>query len=219
MANDMQKFFGNHNVPSREALTKSLCGFSAAKASLTGKALLRLNKDNGSWVFGADSDSLRENTVLIANPASLSSGYVAWYMGKIEGEHMQPLSAGPVDATTLPEVKSGTIPPGKKAASGRGWEQQASIDLMTQDDTPLSLIYKSSSFGGLKALLGLAGDIAFGMSEDERRVYPMIELATDSYQHKEFGTVYTPVLIITGWLDEKGEVLKDMAKLGKEGLI
>ena len=222
MANDLQKFFSGHNVPSREALTKSLSGFSAAKNALTGKALLKLNKDNGVWVFGADNEKLREGTVLIANPASLSSGYVAWYLGKIEGEHMQPLSMGPIDASTLEEVNSGSVPPGKKVPSGRGWEQQASIDLITQDETPLNMIYKVSSFGGLKALLNLAGEIAYGMSEDPRRVYPLLEMATDSYQHKEFGLVYTPELIIVGWLDEAGNVLKDMPKLeggDKEGLL
>ena len=218
MANDVQKFFSGHNVPSRETLTKSLSGFSAAKNALSGKALLRLTKD-GVWVFGADNEKLREGTVLIANPASLSSGYIAWWMGKIEGEHMQTLALGPVDASTLPEVNSGSIPPGKKQASGRGWEQQASIDLMTQDATPLSMLYKSSSSGGLKALLGLAGEIAYGLGEDERRCYPMIELATDSYVHKEFGTVFTPELIITGWLDEAGNVLKDMPKISKDGLL
>ncbi|MGH7909058.1 MAG: hypothetical protein ACRENW_04315, partial [Thermodesulfobacteriota bacterium] len=180
-------------------------------------ALLKLSKTDGTWVFGADNTKLREATVLIANPSSMSSGYVAWWLGKIEGEHMQPLHQGPVDASSLPEVSSGGIPPGKKQASGRGWEQQASIDLITQDDTPLQLIYKSSNFGGLKALLNLAGDIAYGLQEDPRRVYPLIELGVDSYVHKEFGTVYTPLLNITGWLDSEGNVLADMAKIANKG--
>ena len=220
MANDVAKFFGGANVPSRENLAKKLAGFSAAKNALMGKALLRLTKE-GRWVFGQDSIAMKEGTILIANPASLASGYVAWWMGKIEGEVMQPLSAGPVDPSTLPEVNSGSVPPGKKAPSGKGWENQASVDLITQAEVPLSLIYKSSSLGGMKALLTLAGEISFGLTEDERRVYPLIELGTDSYQHKEFGEVFTPELHIVGWLDEAGEPVKEFKKLNsdKGGLL
>ena len=212
MANDLQKFFSGHNLPSRESLTKSLAGFGAAKNALSGKALLRMNKD-GDWVFGVDNESLDTGTVLVANPASMSSGYVAWWLGKIEGEKMQPLSMGPVDPGSLGPVNSGSVPPGKKVPSGRGWEQQASIDLISRDDVPLNLIYKTSSLGGMKALLTLAGEIAFGLSEDPKRAYPLIEVGVDSYEHKEYGTVYTPVLSIIGWLDETGEEVPELKQL------
>lgn len=220
MANDMQKFFGGHQVPNREALTKSLANLSSAKNSLMGKALLRMNKDSGTWVFGQDNNKLEAGTILIGNPASISSGYVAWWMGKIEGEVMQPLSLGPVDASKLAPVNSGSIPPGKKVPSGKGWEDQVSIDLITRGEIPLSLSFKTSSLGGKKALLTLAGDIAFGLYENPKRVYPLIELGVDSYQHKEFGLVYTPVLSIAGWLDEDGEEVKEFKQVGKDkGLL
>lgn len=212
MANDIQKFFGGHQLPDKAKLTQALAGFSAAKNALMGKALLRLTKQ-GVWVFGADSEVLKNGTVLIGNPASLSSGYVAWWQSQIEGEVMQPLSMGPVDPTKLSPVNSGSIPPGKKAPSGKGWENQASIDLITQADVPLSLIYKSSSMGGMKTLLTLAGEIAFGMDENPARVYPLIELDVDSYIHKEFGQVFTPVLEIVGWLNAAGEPIKDSNSL------
>jgi len=212
MSTDVQKFFSGHQLPDRAKLSDALAGFSAAKNALMGKALLRLTKQ-GTWVFGADSEAMKNGTRLIANPNSLSSGYVAWWQSKIEGEVMQPLSLGPVDPTKLSEVNSGTIPPGKKVPSGKGWESQASIDLITQAKVPLNLIYKSSSMGGMKALLTLAGEIAFGMSENPERCYPIVELDTDSYVHKEFGEVFTPMLTIVGWLDAKGEEVKDANSL------
>lgn len=212
MANDLQKFFGGHQLPDRAKLSDALAGFSAAKNALMGKALLRMTK-TGSWVFGADSESIKTGTRLIANPASLSSGYVAWWLSKIEGEHMQPLSMGPVDPNKLTEVNSGSIPPGKKVASGKGWESQASIDLITQSDVPLTLIYKTSSMGGMKTLLTLAGEIAFGMSENPARCYPIVEIDVDSYVHKEYGEVFTPMLSIVGWLDAEGKEVKDLNSL------
>ena len=170
---------------------------------MLGKVLLRLNKA-GAWVFGPNSTPAGGDLRLIVNPASLSSGYVAWYMAKIEGEKMQPLSAGPIDPSTLGAVKSGTPPPGKTVPSGRGWEQQVSVDLVTDEKVPLQLIYKTSSRGGVSVLLELAGAIAFGLQEDPRRVYPVVTLGVDSYEHGEYGTVYTPMLDIVEWLDAKG---------------
>lgn len=208
MANDVAKFFGGHQLPDRAKLSQALAGFSATKNALMGKALLKLSKQ-GVWVFGADNEMLENGTRLVANPASLASGYIAWYQSQVEGEVMQPLSHGPVDPNQLKEVNSGSIPPGKKAASGRGWEAQASIDLMTQSDVPLSLCYKSSSVGGMKALLSLAGDIAYDMDEDPNRCFPVVELDTDSYTHKEFGEVFTPIVAIVGWLDAEGKEIKE----------
>lgn len=212
MTNDVQKFFSGHQLPDRAKLSEALAGFSAAKNALMGKALLRLTKQ-GTWVFGADSEAIKTGTVLIANPGSLSSGYVAWWQSKIEGEHMQPLSMGPVDQAKLTAVNSGTIPPGKNKPSGKGWESQASIDFITQDKTPLSLIYKTSSMGGMKALLTLAGEIAFGLHENPQRCFPLVEIDTDSYQHKEYGEVFTPMLSIVGWLDAEGNAVKEVSSL------
>lgn len=212
MANDVAKFFGGHQLPDRAKLSTALAGFSAAKNALMGKALLRMTKQ-GTWVFGADSETIATGTRLVANPASLMSGYVAWYQSKIEGEKMQPLSLGPIDPNELGEVQSGSIPPGKKQASGKGWEAQASIDFITQDEIPLSLVYKSSSMGGMRALLELAGEIAAGMEENPARCYPLVEIEVDSYVHKEFGQVFTPVLDIVGWLDAEGKEVKDGSSL------
>lgn len=212
MSNDLSKFFSGHQAPSRDKLAEALAGFSANKNALLGKALLRMTK-TGQWVFGIDNEVLETGTELVINPASLSSGYVAWWMGKIEGEHMQPLSMGPVDPDKLGPVNSGGIPPGQKKQSGKGWEAQASVDAVTRGEIPVTLIYKSSSLGGMKALLGLAGDIVMGLGEDPRRVYPIIQLDTDTYNHKEYGQVFTPELPIVGWLDADGEELSELKKL------
>ena len=104
-------------------------------------------------------------------------------------------------------------PPGKKETSGRGWETQASIELITQHDTPLHLVYKTSSLGGLKGLLTLAGEIAFGMSENPARAYPLIELEADFYTHKEWGKVFTPSLSIRGWLNAEGKPVEEKRRL------
>jgi len=219
MGTDIQKFFSGHKPAERAKLGQALAGLAAAKHALTGKALLRLTKQ-GVWVFGADSEAFDTKQYLIANPESIASGYVAWYMGKIEGERMQPVTQGPIDGSTLPPVNSGSVPPGKKEPSGRGWESQTAVDLITNDDPPLQLIYKTSSRGGMMALLGLAGEVAIGMEENPDRAYPLVELGVEFYVHKEWGKVFTPTLSIAGWLDAEGNPVVDKKKLtGGRGLI
>lgn len=216
MANDVQKFFAGHQQPKRSDLAAALNSFSANKNALLGKALLKLTKQ-GTWVAGVDNEVLPAGTVLIVNPSSMSSGYIAWYQSKIEGEVMQPLSMGPVDPAKLGPVNSGKCPPGKSVPSGRGWEPQSSIDAITQTDVPLNLVYKSSSLGGMKVLLDLAGDIVMGFAENPKRAFPLVELGVDSYTHKEYGLVYTPQLSIVGWLDEEGNELTELNKLAGPG--
>ena len=60
-------------------------------------------------------------------------------------------------------------------------------------------------------MLTLAGDIAYGVSEDPHRVFPVCEVSADSYTHAEFGEVFTPEFRIVGWLDANGEPLDDEA--------
>jgi hypothetical protein len=205
MANELDKFFDT-KLPAQADLVKHLAAFAATKPAIGGRALLRLTRA-GQWVFGADNEAWRPEDQFIVNPASLASGYIAWWLAKPEEEIMQPLSQGPVDPDRLGPVKSGTIPPGKTQASGRGWEAQVSFEMITRSKTPMAMIYKTSSLGGRRAVLTLAGDIAFGVSEDPNRVFPVCVVDTDSYTHAEFGEVFTPEFHIVGWLDANGKEL------------
>jgi hypothetical protein len=201
MSQELAQFFGGHQAPNTEKLIAALAGFASTKQALSGKALLKLTKQ-GAWVFGADNEALRPGTRLVVNPASLSSGYIAWHKGVPEGEKMQPLSQGPVDATALPEVQ------GKN-----GWQSQASVEMIVQGELPLHLLYKTSSMGGLQALLSLAGEIAFGMSDNPARAYPELSLGVDSYDHTEYGVIYKPVVTVERWLDTNGEEVTEKKRL------
>ena len=206
MDKDIVEFFGGNTVPAASTLSSALTSFAAAKSALLGTSLLKLAK-GGHWVFGANDDELPDNSLVIVNPASIASGYIAWYNNEPEQEVMKPLTEGPVDITTLPTVQSGSIPPGKDKPSGRGWETQVSVRMVTEDDVPLQLEYKVTSKGGIRAMLTLAGDIAKAVSENPDRVYPVVRLGVDSYLHKnrEYGKIYVPILEIVKWLDKEGK--------------
>lgn len=204
MANDIVKFFGTQQ-PINKTLIDQLKSFAAGKQALSGKALLKLNKA-GIWTFGQANTVLRKGTQLIVNPPSMASGFVAWHKSKIEAEFMQPISMGPVPLEKLHAVESKT-----------GWQAQVSVELMTQDEIPVQMLYKASSLGGQEMFFDLAGQLVFALSEDPRRVYPVVELGTTSYQHEEYGTVYKPAVTILGWLDTNGAEVLEQGKLGAAG--
>ena len=201
MANDIVKFFGTQQ-PINPKLVEQLKSFAAGKQALLGKALLKLSKQ-GIWIFGASNTVLRKGAQVIVNPASMSSGFVAWHKGKVEAEHMQPIAMGPVPLEKLHAV-----------VAKDGWQSQVSVEMMTQDEIPVQLLYKSSSMGGQEVFFDLAGTVVFSLSEDARRVYPVIEMSTSSYEHDEYGTIFKPVFNLVGWLDSNGAPLTDAPKLG-----
>lgn len=201
MSNEIAKFFGDAQLPAaREDLVAGLMDFASTKSAIDGVSLLRLTKQDGEWVFGMDNEKWKGE--LIANPVGFRSGYIAWHAGSIEKEVMQPLSLGPIDPSTLPPV-----------VAKKGWEPQVSVDLISRHEVPLRLIYKSSNRGGTRALLGLASAIAVGLRAEPGRVYPLIELGVDSYTHKEYGKIFTPVFTIVGWLDANGKPVETRRKL------
>lgn len=202
MSNEIARFFGdNVQLPAtRDDLVAGLMDFASMKSAIDGVSLLRLTKQEGEWVFGMDNE--KWSGELIANPSGFKSGYIAWHAGTIEKEVMQPLSLGPIDPSTLPPVMA-----------KKGWEPQVSMDLISRHEVPLRLVYKSSNRGGTRALLGLASAIAVGLREEPGRVYPVITLGSDSYTHKEYGKIYTPVFTIVGWLDANGKPVETRRKL------
>jgi hypothetical protein len=198
------KFFGgNVDIPrNRKALSDALEGLSAAvRVTAGGRSLLKLSK-TGQWNFGVDNVRLEAGTFLVVNPASFASGFVAWHKGQIEGEYMNPIESGPVNYRSLPEVNS-----------KQGWQAQLGVLMATLDDPPLNLEYKTNSVGGIKALSKLMGEIAFGLKADSRRVFPVISIGSDSYIHREWGEVFTPVFEIAYWLDENGNRVEDRKSL------
>ena len=199
MSTEITKFFGNRN----HNQTKSVEGLKAFGQTRfgDGRAMLKLTK-SGDWVFGSDKELLKPGTELYVDPHSLASGYVAWHKGNVEDEVMKPVSEGPVDANSLKEVQA-----------KKGWEPQSSIDLLLMDDKPIQIIYKTSSYGGLKEMTALAGELAIGLAENPDRCYAVIQLNVDSYEHSEYGTVYTPELNVVRWTDAGGNEMKERRKL------
>jgi hypothetical protein len=187
--------FAKANLPAAASLAASLRSIQSDVGN--GDVLLKMEKA-GDWVYGADATEVEEGSQWAVNPFAFIHGYIAWGDGVVAGEIMTPMSQ------PLPEV--GAVPPGAKS-----WQTQLGISLrcVSGDDEGQEVVYRVTSKGGKKAIQTLGAAIADKVEQEQDKgaaalIVPVITLGTDSYKHKEFGKIYTPVFNVVKWLTIEG---------------
>ena len=157
-----------------------------------GAQYLKMDK-GGHWIYGADEIDVEERSVWAINPISLTTGFIAWGDGELLAEEMRPASEAPVTRAELEDV-------------GAAWKPQVGFQMACTDgeDQGVQVIFKSSSKGGQKAFKGILDAIIKKADEGTADVVPLVELDNDSYKHKEYGKIYTPVFKIVGWSSADG---------------
>lgn len=165
---------------------------SRAGAAIGELSYMKMNK-GGIWVYGMDNIEVEPESEWAVNPHSLASGYVAWADtgGEKLGEEMRPITAEPVLPTELPDV-------------GASWAPQCAMQLacITGEDTGNQAVFATSSKGGNRAFNSFVQELLAHLSANTgtEEIVPVVELLNDSYQHKKYGTIYTPVIKIKRWV-------------------
>lgn len=150
---------------------------------------MKMLKD-GIWQYGADEIEVEEGSKWAVNPHSFMEGFIAWDENEVAGEEMAPMVGGhPVRLSDLPRV------------DGRGWQKQVAFQLVctSGEDEGTQVVFKSSSKGGRKAVTKLINDIIEQIGKDPKNIVPVVRLEQDSYKHKTYGKIYTPVFSIVEW--------------------
>lgn len=150
---------------------------------------LRLLK-SGEWVYSADDIDVQEGSLWAVNPSTLSEGFAAWGNGDLKGEEMAPMTGDPITMSSLPDV-------------GAQWKKQIGFLLrcMNGDDEGTQVLYKTTSRGGLKAANKLIAEIVEQIEADPANIVPVITLEMDSYKHKEYGKIYTPIFEVKDFMN------------------
>jgi len=171
-------------------LGKQLQAATQRTVATDGIPFLRLIK-SGEWVYSADDVEVQEGSLWAVNPNSFMEGFVAWGEGELLGEEMQPMTAAPILAANLPAVDG----------AKRGWEKQTGFMLLclNGEDKGTQVMYKTSSKGGIKAVRQLVNDVVSKLGEDQVNYVPRVELDMDSYKHKQYGKIYTPIFDVKEW--------------------
>jgi hypothetical protein len=178
-------------LPAVGTLAKALKAVDAG--SIGGVVILKMDK-TGIWAYGADATEVEEGSKWAVNPFSFVHGFIAWGEGAPLAEKMVPIS------DPLPE--QGAAPQG----ATRGWEYQLGFSLkcISGEDEGLEVRYAASSTGGKLAVQALGTAIGAHIEEDQTTPVAVITLQSDSYKHKKYGKVYTPVFKIGSYVSLNG---------------
>jgi hypothetical protein len=182
--------FSKANLP---ALTSALRNLQPVGGDV-GVAIIKMDK-GGHWVFGAEQTEIEEGSTWAVNPLSFVHGFIAWGDGEVLAEKMVSI------ANPLPELDE--APPGAK----KGWESQVGMSLkcVSGEDKGLEARYTVTSVGGKRAVQTLAVALADQVEKDQTKPVAIVRLKKDSYQHKSYGKIYTPVFEIVEWMSMDGE--------------
>jgi hypothetical protein len=182
--------FSKANLP---ALTSALRNLQPVGGDV-GVAIIKMDK-GGHWVFGAEQTEIEEGSTWAVNPLSFVHGFIAWGDGEVLAEKMVSI------ANPLPELDE--APPGAK----KGWESQVGMSLkcVSGEDKGMEARYTVTSVGGKRAVQTLAVALADQVEKDQTKPVAIVRLKKDSYQHKSYGKIYTPVFEIVEWMSMDGE--------------
>lgn len=179
---------------------------------------LRMLRD-GEWVYGQEDIQVEAGSLWAANPMSLQHGWTAWK--KAKGQEKIDNSGGPVGEAMVP--LSAPLPPKDSLPDhmdvNAPWEYQTSIELICLNGTDKGeqVVYKASSKGAVNAMDSLIKAIGAQLDADETKPVPVIKFGNDTYNHKEYGKTYVPVLEVVDWvpltdqIPEVGEVQQRVA--------
>jgi hypothetical protein len=193
--------FSGANLPAVSSLTTALRGLQTNAGNGSGELFLKFDK-TGHWVFGSEGTEVEKDSLWAVNPYSFMHGFIAWGGGVPLGERMAPV--------TQPLPETGPAPEGAE----RGWETQVSVSMkcIEGEDEGIDVRWSATSQGGKKALHALAMAVAdqcvVEQGKDDPQVIAVVTLGRDTYKHKKYGTIQTPLLIIDHWLTLSGEVAK-----------
>jgi hypothetical protein len=182
--------FSKANLP---ALTSALRNLQPVGGDV-GVAIIKMDK-GGHWVFGAEQTEIEEGSTWAVNPLSFVHGFIAWGDGEVLAEKMVSI------ANPLPDLEE--APPTAK----KGWESQVGMSLkcVSGEDKGLEARYTVTSVGGKRAVQTLAVALADQVEKDQSKPVAIVRLKKDSYQHKSYGKIYTPVFEIVEWMSMDGE--------------
>lgn len=193
MAGDLVKFNVGGLPANPDDIVKGLQNLVSNVQAGGGTPFLRLLR-SGLWVYGAENIEVQEGSEWAVNPASLQHGWACWGDGELLGEVMVAFNQPLPDRAALPDY-------------GEQWAPQLGVIMqcLNGEDAGVQVHYKGTSLGLRTALRELTNSLIGQLQRDPVNCVPVIRLEVDSYQHKKYGEVFTPVLEVVRWISFQGE--------------
>lgn len=150
----------------------------------------------GTYIFGTEDMEPEDDSLWAVNPQSFRHGYQCWGKGKLIDEAVAGMGEVPIQKNQLDDTHTYVDKEGETRKAK--WNALRGFQLVCTngEDEGTQCDLSGTSFGMVKAIDGLIAEIVKHMREDASTPVAVITLGTDSYEHKEYGTVHFPVFEI-----------------------
>jgi hypothetical protein len=179
------------------ALTAALNGVDMT--SVGGRSaipMVQFKRDgSGTWMYGQKRTVVEDGSSWAVNPLTFKWGYICFDGNKVIGERLVSVTLPKPEVTELPD-------------KGFPWQEQWAVNLKCVDgaDAGTEVVYKPTTTGGIQAIAGLIEAVRDQLNGGQHggKVSPIVHLEKDSYQHAQFGRVWTPLLTLVDWMPLNG---------------
>jgi hypothetical protein len=170
----------------------------------SGQPMLQFKREgDGTWSYGQKRTVVELDSRWAVNPMTFKWGYISFdSANKVVGERLVPVTQPKPLHSDLPET-------------GFRWVEQWAVNLKCTNgaDADVEVVYKPTTDGGIRAIVVLVEAVRdrINCREYGDQVVLIVMLEKDSYQHSQYGKVWTPVLTIVGWTSMSGPPPKTKA--------
>ncbi|MFC0302759.1 hypothetical protein [Rhizorhabdus histidinilytica] len=168
-----------------------------------GGTFLKFSK--GEWLLGQDNQDVELGRLLVANMNELSIGWIRWEDGKPAERRMNLLTSG-IRPDSRAELGYTDQTLWDTDADGKPvdpWNFTNELPL-ADPETGEQMTFSASSKGGIGCIGNLCKAYAAQRGQHPG-LFPVLELARNSYMHPVYKKTYVPVLNIVDWV-ENGSV-------------
>jgi hypothetical protein len=161
------------------------------------------SKRTGEWLFGAGKEPCT-GEVFSLDLTSLKHGWILWHAKKANRK-LVPINAPlPTPQEPIEYVDNKGRTQVDDPNEGRALEGTF------EDGT--RFLFETNSYGGRKAVDSVLQQLFAKAAAGSPFLFPHIALESESYDHKEYGKLWNPVLSVVAWYDENGN---EEAELGQ----
>jgi hypothetical protein len=170
----------------------------ASLSSRSGLPFLQFKSRENEWMYGQKRTVPEKGGHWAINPCTFEWGWICFGSDKTQkplGDVHVSISKPKPDFTKLP-------------ATGFRWQEQRLVNMKCLDraDAGVEVTFTIATDGGVKAVDGLIMAVRDRLMGDRHggKVVPIVELSSDSYQHREHGRIWFPTTPILDWMSLDG---------------
>ena len=163
----------------------------------------------GAYSYGPESIDVEDGSLWAVNPNSFVHGYQAWGDGELLEEQVAGMNEPPIVKSALQTHIY--VHPETQTEVAAKWNPYRGFVLVcvSGEDEGVQCFLSGTSMGLKNAVDTLVSAIVEHVGEDPGTPVAIIELKEDSYKHKKWGKIHTPVFDVVEWADMEATEVPD----------